>query len=168
MRKLKLSLGLAAVVSLLFAATAQAKPPAGWEEFRSDEYGFQMLIPVGTTLVPRAFDDGWAGLYAKYGDNEVFAVTKKGATPTRQQIEAFGVIITGIPGEHWKLLRAAKNTLGFKWFRTVKAQKGDVALFARYGEGPKGPYIVFLKASASQVKKHPFIYGAWANSVRVF
>ena len=168
MRKTLMTVALTLVAGLLATTVAQAKAPEGWTEFRSDEYGFRMLLPAGATPAAKAWSDGWAGLYATAEGDEFFAITKKGAAVTRQDIEAFGVQVTGIPGKHWRLLRAAKNELGFKWFRTVRAVLGPVTVFARYGEGPKGPYLMVLKTTTARAKQFGWNYLWWGRSINVF
>ncbi|MFT7580735.1 MAG: hypothetical protein ACI9MR_002408 [Myxococcota bacterium] len=161
-------LTMSALAALTFSATVSAGPPAAWQEFKSDQYGFKMRLPEGATMDAKTFESGWEGLFARAGDDEFYAVTKPGAKLTRQQIEVLGRTVIGIPATNWRTTGSAENELGFKWYRTVRAREGDQMVYARYGDGPKGPYVMVLKTSEERSRLYWFAYLAWGRSIQVY
>ena len=147
---------------------AIAADAGDWVEYRSDYYGFSMKVPTGTRLVEKESNDGWGFLYAEHEGVEVFAWAKLGTQATPEEIERFGVRVSGIADRHWKIVNRGMNQNGWRWFRTAEATDGRTLIIADYGTGPKGSYLLFLKTTEEDYAKYKADYITWYESVRLF
>ena len=178
-------LGLAAV-----AGPAEAKKKHPWIKYEAKKYGFSMKVPKGTRFKDKAWKDGWAGLYANnaeklhpavsgeafhalstsetksnYWSVQLWGLTHKGVKHTVPQFQVFGVLVTGIPGKKWKLVEEGKDANGFKWFKVHQAEHGKYVVFALYGVGEKGSYMLVLKTTKKSFARDKDQYLRWYRSI---
>jgi hypothetical protein len=139
----------------------------GWVTYRSEEYGFSMLVPEGTKFEEKEFEGGWGALYANYQGVKLWAVGKLGAPEEAKDIEAYGVKVTGIPAKYWKTIDKGKNAHGWKWYNTVKASDGKTIAYGGYGIGPKGSYMLILVTSKQDFEENNNDYLKWYKSIRL-
>jgi hypothetical protein len=148
---------------LSFAMASQA----GWEVYRAEKYGFEMLVPKGTHLEEHEWKDGFGGLYAKNGAIELYGMAQIKSDATAEEIEAYGVEVSGISEDHWEKIDEGKGN-GWSSYRTYKAQNGNNVVYAGLGAGPKGSYLLMLKTTADDVAKHEADYKKWYASLKLF
>lgn len=139
----------------------------GWETYKADAYGFSMLIPKGTQMHTKEWAGSWGGLYGAHDGVTVYGVAKLGAPESSQDIENFGVKLTGIPDEAWTELDKGSGN-GWKWYRTVQATQGAKLVFGGYGVGPKGSYLLILVTTSSDFEEYRAEYEKWYNSIRLY
>jgi len=173
MSKHLITLPLAAMLAVsLVAVPAVAKGKHKhkhlWVKYEAKEYGFSMNVPRGTKFKEKEWKDGWAGLYANYRGVQLWGLTHKGVKHTVPQFQIFGVLVTGIPGKKWKLVEEGKNDNGFKWYKVHQAEKGKHVVFALYGVGEKGSYMLVLKTTRKSFNKDKDKYLRWYNSINAF
>jgi hypothetical protein len=149
MRKLLTTLTLA--VTLAFVPTASAAD--GWDTFHNEEFGFSMPVPDGMTLKGLRLGK-WGGLHGRVDGAEVWAIGRLGEQVPRETIEAFGVGITKVPGKYWLVVDSKEKTGGWTWFRVAVATNGKDVLWAKYGTGPKGSYLVVVKSTLAFSRTH--------------
>jgi hypothetical protein len=140
----------------------------GWVTYRSEDYGFSMLVPEGTQFKEKEYEGGWGALFADYQGIKLRAVGKLGAPEKAEAIEKYGVKVTGIPGKYWKVIDKGKNSHGWKWYVTVKASDGNAVAYGGYGVGPKGSYLIILLTSQSDFEKNYNNYLKWYKSILLF
>src|SRR5262245_3329679 len=140
----------------------------GWDTYRSDKYGFTMLTPSGTQFKERELGGGWGTLEATHEGIKFLAIGKLGAPATPEEIETFGVRLTGLAPQQWKQVDRGQNQNGWKWYRTVEATDGRVLLFGGYGVGPKGSYLLLLQTTVKDYEEHKADYQKWYNSITVY
>ncbi len=146
------------------STTADAKT-AQWVLYKSDDFGFQMAVPEGTAIADKDFGGGWGGLYAAYGDAEIFGVSKLGAEASYDDIEAFAVNVSEIPADKWTQGPSGSNANGWKDWRTAHVTDGKDTVIAIYGHGPKGNYLLFLKTSNEDLTRNTASYEKWGDNV---
>jgi hypothetical protein len=149
----------------LVAAVASA---AAWVVVKDDTYGFGMLMPKGTKTVGRDFGGGWGGGYAKYGVTEFFGIAKLGTFAKPEDIEAFAIQASGIPGNQWTKVDEGRKSNGWKWYRSYRANSSTHVVFAVLGTGPRGSYCIFLKTTLDDFNKGPAAYQSWYNSLTLY
>jgi hypothetical protein len=153
---------LVAVSLVTVAAGAQE-----WVQYTSVDYGFSMKVPSGNGLIEKARNDGWGSLYAEHEGVEPFAWAKLGTQATPEEIERFGVRVSGIADRHWKIINRGTNQDGWTWFRTAEASDGRVLIIADYGTGPRGSYLL-LRTTEEDYAKHKADYTTWYEGIRLF
>jgi hypothetical protein len=139
----------------------------GWQTYKDAKFGFAMKVPKGAKLKEREWPGGWGGLYGKVGDVEVLGIAKLGAQHSPGDIERYGVTVTGIAEEHWKVIDQGKDSNGWKWFKAAVVTDGETVLFGGYGVGPKGSYLIFLKTSAEDYEENESEYEKWYDSIEL-
>ena len=140
---------------------------AEWEVYRSDEYGFSMMLPAGTRLVEREKSDGWGFLYAQHDGIEFYALARLGPPATAADIEKVGVRVSKIADRHWKAIDKGEHHNGWTWWRTAEASDGHIIVFAGYGTGPRGSYLCFVKTTEEDYAKNKAEYRGWYESVKL-
>ena len=157
----------AAVVATftLLGSVAHARP---WVQYKSDKYGFSMLVPKGTRFVDKEWKKGWAGVRANYWGVRLYGITHKGKQHTPGQIELFGVLVTGVPFKRWKVIDKGKNKRGWNWYKVARATDGKRVALAGYGTGKKGSYLLVLVTTVKSFRRHRAAYRKWARSVTLF
>jgi hypothetical protein len=152
---------------LIVVSVALSAEASGWDTYRANEYGFSMLIPEGTQMKTKEWAGGWGGLFGEHDGITVYGVAKLGEPESAQDIENFGVKLTGIPGEAWTEIDKGSGN-GWKWYRTVQATQGAKLVFGGYGVGPKGSYLLILVTTPSDFKEHRAEYEKWYHSIRLY
>ncbi len=138
------------------------------QEYRSEKYGFAMRVPADTRLVEREYGDGWGGLYAEVDGVDLFGAARLGSDASPEEIERFGVSLTGISADHWTRIEEGEDRNGWKWYRIVKAEAEGRLIFGGYGTGPKGSYLLVLRTTAGDFAENRADYDEWIRSVRLF
>lgn len=151
---------------LIAAPGALAQDGDGWETYYANDYGFSMLVPAGTRLETKEWPGGWAGLYGEHEGVAVIGVARLGEWASAEEIERFGVEVTGIPDEKWTEIDRGEGH-GWKWYRTVKATQGSKLVFGGYGTGPKGSYLLLLVTTPSDFNEYRADYDTWYESIRL-
>lgn len=139
-----------------------------WSVYRSEEYGFSVLLPKGASKEEKEWKNGWVRLYCKYEGIEFYGLAKRGTEATADEIEEIGVEVSGILEDDWKKIDEGKNSNGWKWYRLYKAEGRGAVVYAGLGAGPKGSYLLFLKTTTQDVKENESEYKKWHESLKVF
>ena len=139
-----------------------------WTTYRSNEYGFEMLVPSGTKFAERDFGSGWGALVADADGVKIYAVGKLGEQATAEEIESFGVKVTAIPASAWKAVDSGRNSNGWSWYKGVEAWNGDEVVYGGYGVGPRGSYLLLVKTTGADYSAHESEYRQWFDSLTVF
>ena len=161
-------IGCAAALAVMLIFAMPASAGGKWKEARSDEYGFSMLVPKGTVLAGKEWKDGWGGLHGNFLGVQLWGIAHLGKKHTAPEIEAFGMLVTGIGPKHWKKIDEGKDSNGWEWYKTWKANKGRHVVLGAYGVGPKGSYLLVLKTTARSFKRDKAAYLKWHRNLRVF
>ena len=157
---------LAALMLLAAAPSlAKSKIKKPWTNYFAPFYGFSMKVPKGTKFKEKEWKNGWAGVHANYWGVQLWGVAHKGVKHTVPQFQVFGMIVTGIPGKKWKLVEEGKGTNGFEWFKVHQAKHGKHVVFALYGVGKKGSYMLVLKTTNKSFKRDKEQYLRWYKSI---
>lgn len=154
---------LAAMVGLTQASAAER-----WAQYNAPDYGFSMLVPVGTKLIERQQVGGWGELWADHDGVKVFAEIKLGDPASRDEIEKVGVRITGIPGKYWTTIGSGRHVDGFTWYRTVKAVRNGKLYIGDYGTGKMGSYLLVLQTTPHDFAEYNADYRKWYQSIRLY
>jgi hypothetical protein len=158
--------GVAALTLLLgWSSTAMAQ---GWDIYKSDKYGFAMLTPPGVQFKEKELGGGWGTLEATHEGIRFLAIGKLGEQARPEEIERFGVRITGIGPAYWKQVDSGQNRNGWTWYRTVEATDGKTLLFGGYGTGSKGSYLILLQTTVTDYEEHKADYRKWYDSIILF
>ena len=144
---------------------ARSKPT--WTTYFAPFYGFSMKVPKGTKFKDKEWKDGWAGVHANYRGVQLWGVTHKGVKHTVPQFQVFGLIVTGIPGDKWEVVEERNGKNGFEWFKVHRAKQGKHVVFALYGVGEKGSYMLVLKITQKSFKQDKEQYLRWYRSITV-
>ncbi len=157
------------LVGWIFVSCIAAPAGAGeWTVYESSEYGFTMLVPKETNFQEKEYEGGWGCLSADYQGIKLYAIGKLGPAAAPEEIEKFGVKVTGVPAKKWEEIDHGKNQAGWKWYCTVKALDGEKILFGGYGTGPKGSYMLVLKTTKKDYEENYGDYVKWYESIRLF
>jgi opacity protein-like surface antigen len=154
-----------AVALVSLAAHALA---ANWVVLKDDKYGFAMLMPQGTKTASREWQGGWGGGYAKYGVTEFFGIAKLGVQAAPDDIEAFAIQASGVPGPRWQRVDQGKGMNGWKWWRTYRATDDTHVVFAVLGTGRRGSYCIFLKTTVADYNSGQEAYQRWYESLTLY
>ena len=155
------------VVGLLVLMLAPMVSAEEWSTYRSDKFGFSMLIPQGLAPHDKDFGDGWAGIYARQGGIELYGVAKLGIQESPEKIESLGISLSQISREKWKKVDQGRKINGWKWWRTYRASNQKMVVYAVLGTGKKGSYLLFLKTTVGDFKVNEKSYTKWYTSLRV-
>ena len=158
------AIGLAITVAV---SVAVVQGDDGWATYRNEEYGFSMLMPVGTVFVEEQFGGGWFELWAEYQGVKFYALAKLGEQATPEEIERIGVKLTGIPAGYWKQIDQGRNDNGWNWYRTVRASRNGVLVFGGYGTGRRGSYLLILETTERDYQAYKSDYHEWYESIRL-
>jgi hypothetical protein len=156
-------MGIGLVVVATFAGLVQGDE--GWVKYEAKDYGFSMLIPEGTKLAEKEFGDGWGELWAEHEGVHLYALAKKGAQATPEEIEKVGVKLTGIPDSAWTQIKEGKNESGWIWYRTVTAKKGGKLIIGDYGVGKKASFLLILDTTEADYQENKADYAKWYESI---
>jgi len=155
---------MTALICLMgFVAAANAD----WRVEKSDEYGIGMLVPSDMKMAAKA-DGKWAGFYGKLGVVEIFGLVNKGTFSKDEEIGEFAIKISGVPANAWKEVDKGQNAAGWKWWRTFQATDGKNLVYALYGHGPKGSYLIFLSTTVADYTANKAAYLKWYNSITLY
>jgi hypothetical protein len=150
------------------AALNQAFAQAGWLIYRSDHYGFQMLLPHGASLREREWPAGWSGLQGTYQGVEFSALTQQGRFATPDEIESYGERVTGIEWFRWEKLDEGVGANGWNWYRLYRTFHRANVLYGGLGVGPRGSYLLLLRTTPDDDARYAGDYRRWYESLRVF
>ena len=156
------------VLAMLSVLLVTAAALADWGVFKSDKFGFAMLVPGGTQWAAKDFGEGWGGITTKTGITEFVGIVKLGSFATPPELEAAAVKITGIPGGNWKKVDEGQNAAGWKWWKTFEAAGNGKLLFTVLGNGPKGSYVLFLGTTEADFRANNPAYQKWYKSITLF
>ena len=84
-----------ALVTLLLAGPGSARAD-GWQVFKSDRFGFAMLVAPGTAWVAKDWGDGWGGIRAEKGVLAFVAIVKMGSFATPADLERDAIALTRV------------------------------------------------------------------------
>jgi hypothetical protein len=159
-----------ALVSGLSLAATTLPAASGWGVFKSDRFGFAMLVAPGTRWEIQDFGNGWGGMVARKDLLEIRAIANMGDFSDASAIEGAAVRLTGVPAEFWKLEDQGQNANGWRWWRTYKVHRRDTGrvLFAILGHGPRGSYLFGLETDESEFEAHKSLYYEWYRSLSVY
>ncbi len=156
------------LASLVLASTLFVSPTAlaadATTSFHSDEYGFTMAVPAGMELEGAKLGK-WGGVHGKIDEAEVWAVGRLGEKFKPWPIQAFGIHVTKIPAKHWRVTKHAKNEGGWDWYRVAFATDGKDVVWAKYGVGPQGSFLVLLKTTVDFSLENPEALAAFGDSI---
>jgi hypothetical protein len=154
-------------VALVSGAGLGAARADEWTLYEAREYGFAMLVPEGATLREREYGGGWAGLYGESEGVELFGLARLGEPASAEEIERFAVEATGIDDDAWEEVDSGSGG-GWRWYRTVRARSGGRVIYGGYGTGPRGSYLLLVRAPASDFDAARADFEHWYESVRLF
>lgn len=157
--------GVLLVVTLAAEAVAQ-----GWSVFKSDRFGFAMLVAPGTQWEARDFGSGWGGIRTKKGIIDFVAIVRLGYAGSPKELGDFAIAATKIPAAAWTKTDAGKNGNGWSWYQTYEARSsatGRIA-FAVLGTGRRGSYILYLETSQADYAANKALYGQWYRSLTLY
>jgi hypothetical protein len=163
MRKLVRALTLLGVLMLAGAALA-----ADWGIFKSDKFGFAMLVPPNSQWAAKDYGSGWGGIFTKSGVTEFVGIVKLDSQGTPVELENAAIKLTGIPAAGWKKVDEGTNKAGWRWWRTYEATGNGKVLLTVLGTGPKGSYVLFLGTTAADMAAHRPQYQEWYNKLTLF
>jgi hypothetical protein len=162
-----------AVLVTFVAASAAAQ---GWRVFRSDRFGFGMLVAPGTEWTARDFGNGWGGITAEKGVFEFVALCKMKEHSDAAKMEQTAVAVTGIPADAWSKVdegvgrRDGLGAHGWSFWRTYLAKNSRThrMVYAVLGYGPRGSYLLLLGTTEADYVAHERLYQQWYQSLTVF
>jgi hypothetical protein len=136
-----------------------------WKEWKNDEYGIRMTIPDKMVLAGKKFEQGWGGLFGKLGLVEMFVIGKLGKAHSLQDMQAFGITVSGVPAKHWNKIDEGEGDNGWKWYKTYRADGPKRALFAILAQNEKGSFIIFLRTTRANLRRNLKAYVQWYQSI---
>jgi hypothetical protein len=158
---------------LVLAVTLALAPPAwaqGWSVFKSDRFGFAMLVAPGTRWEARDFGDGWGGMNARKGVLELLVIVRLGRFASPADMERSAVALTKVPGDAWRKSDEGRNVNGWTWWRTYRVNLDATGriLFAVLGNGRRGSYMLLLETSQQDFSAHKELYDEWYRSLTLY
>ncbi|HET9314012.1 MAG TPA: hypothetical protein VFQ51_00420, partial [Vicinamibacteria bacterium] len=84
---------------VLFAGSLRAD---GWQVFKSDRFGFAMLVAPGTAWEAQDWGGGWGGMRAQKGVLEFLGIVKVGSFASPADLERDAIALTKVPGPAWQ------------------------------------------------------------------
>lgn len=160
-------LKLVVIVGALFLASS-ASAGETWVTFKSAKYGISMLLWKSAVLKSKEEKGGWGMLEAKRGDAVIWAIAKLGKPHTADEIEDYGIQVTGVASKYWKLISKTERTNGWVWTRVYEASDAKWVIRAVLGVGPKGSYLLILKTTKVDEQANRDAYAGWVKSVKLF
>lgn len=156
------------VVSCLAAAGAAAA--ADWSVFKSDRFGFAMLLAPGMRWEARDFGSGWGGIAARKNEVMFLAIVKLGYEAPPRELGEAAITLTRVPAAGWRKVEEGKNQAGWKWWQTYEARNSATGrvLFTVLGTGRRGSYILCIETSASDFKARNAAYQKWYRSLTLY
>lgn len=150
-----------------FAAGAAAQ---GWSIFKSDRFGFAMLVAPGTRWEARDFGSGWGGIHTRRGVLEFVAIVKLGYQAAPKDLGDSAIALTGVPAKGWRKTDQGESRSGWNWWQTYEARNDATGriLFTVLGTGRRGSYILFLGTSQADFVAHRALYGQWYRSLSLY
>lgn len=155
---------------LLISALATPAAAQGWSVFKSDRFGFAMLVAPGTRWEARDYGNGWGGIRAQKGVLEFVAIVKLGYSAPPKELGDSAILLTGVPAAGWRKVDEGKGMNGWKWWQTYEARNSATGrlLFTVLGTGPRGSYILFLGTSQADFAAHKGLYDQWYRSLSLY
>jgi hypothetical protein len=159
--------GALLAVLLAFAGGLRAD---GWQVFKSDRFGFAMLVAPGTAWAAQDWGGGWGGMRAQRGELVFLGIVKMGSFATPAVLERDAIAVTKVPGPAWQKTDEGRNANGWKWWRTYKARLAgqERVLFAVLGTGPRGSYMLLLETSEGDFARNAALYDQWYRSLTLY
>jgi hypothetical protein len=158
---------VALLLSLSLAAPAGAQE---WSVFKSDRFGFAMLVAPGTRWEARDFGQGYGGIYAKKGVLEFTAIVKLGYAATPRELGEAAIMLTRVPSAGWRKVDEGKRAAGWTWWQTFEARNDENGrlLYTVLGNGRRGSYILFLGTTQADFNAHRDLYKQWYQSLTLY
>ena len=103
---------------ILVLGAAGGARAQGWSVFKSDRFGFAMLVAPGTQWEARDSGNGWGGIHATKGVLEFAGIVRMGYRGTPKELGDFAIAVTKIPGPAWKKTDQGRNANGWNWWET--------------------------------------------------
>jgi hypothetical protein len=153
------------VTGILSASSASGQ---SWGVFKSDKFGFAMLVAPGTSWAARDFGKGWGGIYARTGVVEFFGVAKLGTFAPAAELELTGVLVTGIPIAAWRKVQEGTQQNGWKWFKSYEARGNGKLILAVIGNGPRGSYLLLMGTTQADYEANKALYLQWYDKLTVY
>ena len=159
--------------ALMFACglgLAGAAMAQNWSVFKSDRFGFAMLVAPGTRWEARDFGNGWGGMHARTGVVEFVGIVRMGHHDSAAEMEQAAVRLTKIPAAAWRLEDQGSGRNGWKWWRTYQApiEGSGRIIFAVLGTGPRGSYVLFLETTREDFTANRPLYQQWYKSLKLY
>jgi hypothetical protein len=154
---------------LLCLGVASPAAAQGWSTFKSDRFGFGMLIAPGTQWQARDFGKGWGGIRAQKGVLEFVAIVKLGYSAPAKELGNSAILLTGVPAAGWRKVDQGSGS-GWKWYQTYEARNDATGriLFTVLGTGRRGSYILFLGTTQGDFVAHRALYDQWYRSLTLY
>jgi hypothetical protein len=164
------ALGQVLLTSLVLLAGAPVASPQGWSVFKSDRFGFAMLVAPGTRWEARDLGNGWGGMHARKGTLEFVGIVSLGTFADPAAMERSAVRFTKIPADAWTLNDQGQNMNGWRWWRTYRARIEPTGrtVFAVLGTGPRGSYMLLLETSHADFAANKALYDQWYRSLTLY
>ncbi len=139
----------------------------GWVEWKSDAYGFRMVIPRVMKMKARGRGN-WGGFHGVLKPIDLYGLAWLKHFPKPGVMKNFAVKHIGIPANKWRLIHQGTNKHGFKWFKTFRATEKGKFAYILLGHGPKGAYILHLTTTPANQLLFNAQYVKWYMSIRLF
>jgi hypothetical protein len=161
------------LVVVFIAASAAGQ---GWKVFRSDRFGFAMLVAPGMEWTARDYGNGWGGVTAEKGVFQFMAICKMREHSDVTKMEQAAVDVTGIPATAWSKIdegvarRGSLSGNGWSFWRTYLAKNPRThrMVYAVLGHGPHGSYLLLLGTTEADYAANERLYQQWYRSLTVF
>jgi hypothetical protein len=101
------------------------RPPASaadWAIFKSDRFGFAMLLAPGMQWEARDFGSGWGGVAARKNEVAFLAIVKLGYEAPPRELGEAAITLTRVPAAAWRKVDEGKGQAGWKWWQTYEAR----------------------------------------------
>jgi hypothetical protein len=120
---------------------------SGWGVYKSDKFGFAMLVPPNTKWADRDYGNGWGAIATKTGVMEFVGLAKLNTFASMLELENEAIKLTKVPGPAWRKIDEGRNVAGWKDYRSYEAVGNGMVLLAVLGTGKKGSYILFMSTT---------------------
>jgi hypothetical protein len=163
---MRIALYYSIVLSVLVLGSTSSFAQSSWDVFKSDDYGFSMLVPKNSQ--GGAFEkNGWGGLQWNANGVKLLGLARKGSYKN-DLIRANAAQISGIPANAFTLVDKGAKKNGWTWFETYRATDGANIVLAIVGEGPNASYILYLVTTVADFQANQATYFKWFGSLTVF
>jgi hypothetical protein len=151
-------------------AVAAAASAADWSVFKSDRFGFAMLLAPGMQWEARDFGSGWGGVAARKNEVAFLAIVKLGYEAPPRELGEAAITLTRVPAAAWRKVDEGKGQAGWKWWQTYEARNSATGrvLFTVLGTGRRGSYILCIETSASDFEAQNAAYQKWYRSLTLY